>query len=343
MSLNFSKEDANIKLELLIKLSQKDISYHHKFGADNDLSEVEDSKNLICNKVSILLKDCIGEYNNFDQLALKTGYNILSKLTNDLYVLIEENIPIIEKFTAPNQAYTGIRNTFTSQVIAIEARLTGLNQLSNEVRFSKLSTLQSNSAQVKNFCDIAKENFGSLKKLLDESQTILEKLNVAQAQSDFDGRVTEHKKYQRWWGIGFIVFIIAIIITVTGFPYIASKLDISELISNNKYSEIFLKFFFISLFFSMGRISLNKYNLERNLYIVYKHRLSAIEYFKTESEKLNPDHRTVEDLRITLASYIFSDPLTGYGNESKNKELNISPVVNVIDKAMRAASSNKPN
>ena len=80
------------------------------------------------------------------------------------------------------------------------------------------------------------------------------------------------------------------------------------------------------------RISLKKYNLERNLKIIYDHRATVLEQYKTFENSIGDDREAKNLFRLEIAKYIFTDPLTGYISDSQTTDLNVNPIVNIAEK-----------
>lgn len=82
---------------------------------------------------------------------------------------------------------------------------------------------------------------------------------------------------------------------------------------------------------ALSRVFLRRWNLERNLRLLYEHRVAALKQYRLFDSSITIDDRESKDrLRMAVAQMIFSDPRTGYV-EDTGGELSISPVVNVME------------
>jgi|GEM_PF-6524896 len=91
-------------------------------------------------------------------------------------------------------------------------------------------------------------------------------------------------------------------------------------------------FMLISLFLLFMRISLTKHNLERNLRIIYSHRISSMNIYFAMEDKVEKMSIAQQEMRLEVIKMFFSDPRTGYNIPGKSNDLNINPIVSTIEK-----------
>ena len=79
------------------------------------------------------------------------------------------------------------------------------------------------------------------------------------------------------------------------------------------------------------RALLAKYNIERNLRILYDHRLSVLEQYTIFERAITSQNESEKDrLRLEIMKYVFSDPKTGYTSE-RSADFNFTPIVQVVE------------
>ena len=153
-----------------------------------------------------------------------------------------------------------------------------------------------------------------------------------QASQAFNGQVEEHKKYSKNWFRGLIASAIVLAVSIL---VIVCCWEIPY----NKGIEavIFSIFKRVLLVATVGiflRICLRKYNTERHLEITYKHRAAALDQYGLFEAKISQENEEAKNkLRLSVANIIFNDPNTGFIEGDKN--LNISPAVNLVEDAVK--------
>ena len=139
----------------------------------------------------------------------------------------------------------------------------------------------------------------------------------------------DHRKYEARW---FFIFTITSVLVVWGFyNAIFTEIDLAN--TSKAIFDFIKKLLLISIPAIFLRISIGKYNLERNLRIIYSHRESVLNQYKNFENAIGDDTEAKNTFRLEIAKYIFSDPQTGYlGRDSRSGEVNINPIVNLAEK-----------
>ena len=86
------------------------------------------------------------------------------------------------------------------------------------------------------------------------------------------------------------------------------------------------------------RLCLSKFNVERNLQIIYSHRQTVLDQFGYFDSAI-AEAGAKNQFRLEVAKFIFSDPVTGYIAQNSGSELNINPVVGMMEKIVKTKSS----
>lgn len=80
------------------------------------------------------------------------------------------------------------------------------------------------------------------------------------------------------------------------------------------------------------RLTLKRWNLERNLHLVYSHRVAALQQLELFTENFSPEEKSA--LRVAIGKDMFADPRTGYLDESTS-DVSVAPVVNILDRVAK--------
>ena len=98
------------------------------------------------------------------------------------------------------------------------------------------------------------------------------------------------------------------------------------------FATVVRKLLIVSAPIVFMRVALSKYNLERNLRILYDHRETVLGQYRTFETAIGDDVQAKNQFRLAIAQYIFSDPVTGYVRGDGGAEININPVVGMLEK-----------
>jgi hypothetical protein len=91
----------------------------------------------------------------------------------------------------------------------------------------------------------------------------------------------------------------------------------------------------IAVLGALAKVALSKFNLERNLRIIYAHRTAVLEQFtKFESAIGNEDREAKNQFRLEIARLVFSDPETGYTGAAAS-EFNVNPAVSIAERVAK--------
>lgn len=171
---------------------------------------------------------------------------------------------------------------------------------------------------------------GEATKVLSNVQTKAMEKGVAKAKDTFDALASTHSRLTLAWFMAFIasagivtwaVLHIALTVTVPA--------DVPEAIV-----LVFKRLLLLSVPSVFMKISLGKYNLERNLSIVYAHRNAVLAQYRTFEAAIGDDSAAKNQFRLEIAKYIFSDPVTGYVTSDASAEINVNPVIGMLERVM---------
>lgn len=158
----------------------------------------------------------------------------------------------------------------------------------------------------------------------------------------FAGRADEHRCQEYTWLVAFLVslgglgwalhFVFNSVPAHVLTPASASLLtspDIAVYVLRN------LLVLLVSSFFV--KLTLKRWNLERNLQLLYSHRVAALQQMELFTENLPTEERS--RLRIEIGREMFADPVTGYLSDSTS-DVQVAPVVPILERVIRRDSRN---
>lgn len=96
---------------------------------------------------------------------------------------------------------------------------------------------------------------------------------------------------------------------------------------------LFRNVLLLSLPLIFFRVCLKQFSLERNLSIIFDHRIAVLRRLDVALDGVrDDDFGSREKLRLVMFQALFADPRTGFGDDS-SADVNISPVMNLMDSA----------
>ena len=167
-------------------------------------------------------------------------------------------------------------------------------------------------------------------KILDHSQKRLIEKQISDSALGFSDLFSSHKEHERNWFFSFVAscfFMLIIILSIYN-----ERVPIG---SNAEIAFIFFKkILLISAAASAIKITLGKYNSERRLTILYKHREKVLQQYKGFEAGIGEDAEAKNEFRMEIAKYIFSDPSFEERN-NENSKMSIGPSYKVIEKIIK--------
>jgi hypothetical protein len=85
----------------------------------------------------------------------------------------------------------------------------------------------------------------------------------------------------------------------------------------------------------VAKLTLKRWNLERNLQLLYSHRVAALNQMELFTENLPPEERS--RLRIQIGREMFADPVTGYLSES-TADVQVAPIMPILERVIQRES-----
>jgi hypothetical protein len=175
----------------------------------------------------------------------------------------------------------------------------------------------------------AQESAKQLDSLLSATRAKSATSSVEIASTGFAELRDTHTAIAKWWFWAMIVFgalTIAAVVYVLFGPSPANSIE-------SWIPYVFKRLLLISAPVAGLKICLSKFNLERNLQIVYDHRQTVLDQYPVFDSAIADDDAK-NQFRLEVAKFIFSDPTTGYVGQKSASELNINPVMGAVEKAV---------
>lgn len=184
----------------------------------------------------------------------------------------------------------------------------------------------------------------ALLKIRDELQLITN----LKAAKNFQERSIEHGEHAKSWFIASIAGAVIVgILAIWSFWTIGKDIDPQAVtvaagtnqpaVASNSGTTLLAniagRLMLLSVFGIVLKVCVTKYTLERNLYVIYRHRNNVLDLYRTADAALDPEkQREAKDqLRLEIARLIYSDPETGMVKTAG--EFNFAPVMSAVEKA----------
>ena len=213
--------------------------------------------------------------------------------------------------------------------------MTQLYNINNSLRLEKIDELLSDDDTLKLNIEKTNKNLLQTKEMIIDAKKMLGDISdlslvktLKESAGSFDILRESHSKYGKRW---FIAFCISVCLIV-GSVVLLFLIDFSSSSTSEIITNIFKKILLIGLPALLMRISIKKYNLERNLKIIYDHRATVLEQYKNFENSIGDDREAKNLFRLEIAKYIFTDSVTGYIGDSQVADLSVNPIVNIAEK-----------
>jgi hypothetical protein len=308
---------------------------HEELGTQSDFSLVEKYKQEIITLQAELLSAMKGLIGILpDLIILRT----VTAVTNQLKQLrgYSKNIESIVKQGIHNPNFPTQRQNLINQTS--DYRSTAIPQIfemTQSVRLSRIEQVISKDESLKRVVEQSAKRLGELETTYNQSKALLgdiSDLSFAKALKEsagtFDKLRENHARYERGWFSLFFTSMVAFAITVV----FAVLTQYSQHSLDQTIVLVFKKLLVIALPIILGRISLAKYNLERNLRILYDHRSTVLEQYKSFEAAIGSDTPAKNSFRLEIAKFIFQDPITGYASDGGSSDISVNPVINLAEK-----------
>ena len=329
MEERFEEIEAGFK-----ELKEANIS-HDELGSANGFHDAETAKNESCDFAIQLIEKIQRNHESLNLGVIDEGFNHLNGSLNRLTqfrVQIEQTV----SQGIHNNNFPGQRASQITDMQSEAANLRRAHTLEIALRVVELEKTIGDEEALKNLQQNLEQQVAKAEKAAKDAATITDTLRgkaaetgVSVAEGAFQNLSSTHEKREGRWFYAFLGSSVAFVIIVGCIVFTSTfEGTVSEVVY-----EIFKRLLLLSAAGLGIRITLGKYNLERNLRIIYDHRSSTLQQFEVFEKAISDDLDAKNQLRLEVARYVFSDPDTGYRGSSSSHELNINPILNTVEKA----------
>ena len=187
----------------------------------------------------------------------------------------------------------------------------------------------------------AAESARELEEIRKNAQGVLEDIRqgvarhvVNEAEGGFGKVAKSHRISQNVW---LVLFVLSVVVTGLVLIWSIASYEVSDELGRN-VGGFLQRALAITLPAILMRVCLAKFNIERHLHVVYKHRAVVLETYRIfQGTIAEDDHDAKNQFRLEIARVVFSSPETGYAKASSASEINFSPVVGPIEKVAKAS------
>jgi hypothetical protein len=151
---------------------------------------------------------------------------------------------------------------------------------------------------------------------------------VEQSSGGFRTLRNQHQTIESRW---FTALVIGAVVTAGAVAWaVTTPIDPGS--STTIVAKLLERVLAISAAAVFTRAALVKYNLERNLRIIYDHRATVLDQYQVFENAISEQRPEAKDsLRLEVARVVFSDPRTGYADFGPASEFTVSPVLNLAE------------
>ena len=162
---------------------------------------------------------------------------------------------------------------------------------------------------------------------------VIGKKAVDDSLRTFEGREARHRTAEMYWGIS-VAAVAAVAIVY--FIWFFRREVPSEQVAIGKFvAENLLALTAIT---ALLRLTVKRWSLERNLAVLYAHRVASLAHYRTLNDSIpESEAGTKGALRLQVMQMIYSDPATGY-REDSSSDISINPAVTVLDRIGKAST-----
>lgn len=149
----------------------------------------------------------------------------------------------------------------------------------------------------------------------------------------FEGRESRHTTAERFWGKAVAAVVVAAIAYAIWFfrrEVPSEQVAIGKFVAENLLA--------LTAITALLRLTVKRWSLERNLAVLYAHRVASLAHYRTLNDSIpESEAGTKGALRLQVMQMIYSDPATGY-REDSSSDISINPAVTVLDRIGKASA-----
>lgn len=326
----------------LKKIKAVDLRYEN-LGSDSHFVSAHNIKEEIIALVEQILTLIPQHSDQIPESIVQSFFTIMNSKLNELEDRCNQIVSLIGK-GIHNQDFPQQRNQQLSEFERMQASaIRELYNIKEKYELIILRNMLNSNETISKAISESKDNLKESEKLLVDSKKILGDIRdvsfvktLKESAGSFDILRKNHTTYQKNW---FITFSSSIALIIASVLIIISS-DVKYNSTNELIVMLVKKILFIGLPALLARISLKKYNIERNLKIIYDHRATVLEQYTHFENAIGDDPEAKNRFRLEIAKYIFSDPNTGYLEDHSSSDLSVNPIFNLAENYVRKQSAN---
>lgn len=309
---------------------------HEEHGAANGFQEVQRQKDTAADYAASLLILAEKHITSINEQVLRSHLAVVDTLTGEVDGQLSEIERLLTQPNAVNSPdFPNRRSQIHSAVkSATERAQVNLGTFEILLQLRELQEASSDRAtasalaRLSTAADEAEARAAAVQQIETNLRNRALEVSSVQGTSAFTSLRNNHQKYEARWFWALCVSLVGVVAAVWWLLQADFAADgtLPQFIGDGLRRLVVL-----SLAGVATKLTLSKYNLERNLRIIYDHRLSVLEQFGTfDSAISDSDQEGKARLRLELAKTLFADPSTGYNSDAAS-DFNVAPVVNVVD------------
>ncbi len=316
------------------ELAVTDIS-REELGSALGFHEAEEAKSEICTYVINILGRAQKYQEELNSAALDQSLKAIAGVlkhvsanADNIEKLVEQGVHN-EKFPAQR---TNLISGIQKQLVTAKQQLYTFELDLKLCHIEELLGREDYLTEVKNEAeknlDATKAATSKIEKVLENLQNKTVSQGLDESQSHFASLKVNHRRFERAWFGAFVIACVAAAVIV----YCIFSLDPPEALDVTFGVGLLQRALLLSAAGVGMRLCLTKYNTERKLRIVYEHREKVLDQYRTFEAGIGDDSQAKNEFRLEIAKYIFSDPKTGYDENSPvGTEINLNPVVGAVE------------
>jgi hypothetical protein len=322
-------------------LLKMDITYP-ELGTTSGFHDAEREKTEVCKYVIAIIEKAQRYLGQLNSAAVAEAAQHIRSALNEIDAQIK-NIDQVVKGGVHDPSFPGRRTDHTARIAKQSKALQkNLSPLDLSIRVAELGSvvtkeyLETSERELTQHVEEAKRLAGEAKKVLDAVQAKTVQKGVEESAGTFSELKEHHSGYATVWGV--LLFLASL-----GLIWAVHEALVFQVNPDDTLGGLvgFLKrLALISIPAVFMRLTLVKYNAERNLRIIYGHREKVLDQYRTFEAGIGDDVDAKNQFRLEIAKYIFSDPATGYTGAASaaGTEINISPILSGLDRIARQKS-----
>ncbi|MGJ4734890.1 hypothetical protein [Leptospira levettii] len=318
----------------LVKLKSENIEYK-ELGIGMDFTPANELKNEICEYINKKIEEIISikanipeSFENLYYQSVNQAFQLLKNRINSINNLIKDKNNNPQAFPQNRGSQLSSINSEKESIKTLfHAHDIPMLTLKNYDNINKID-LKTLNIEIEDQLKNIKEKEIEINKILSNITSGNINASLTLSENKFNTLYKNHLFFEKLWHSLSVIFTsflsIFLIYVYWNFDPIFD-LDIEIIFKLIKNGIIIIPLTFLI------RLSIGKYNLERNLRIIYQHRMLIFEQYKYFENGFMDDPETRSKFLLNLSQLLFSDPQTGYINDSNN-DINFNPIISIAEK-----------